>query len=58
MGDIHLRRTHSEASLPKTFKVHGMKKGPILFYFCSSNPFGKLASQSKGQVKVIKTEQQ
>ena len=28
------------------------------FYFCTSNPFGKLASQAKGQVKVIKTEQQ
>ena len=25
-GDIHLRHAHSEASLSKKFKVHGMKK--------------------------------
>ena len=30
VGDIHLRRTHREASLPEKFKVHGMKKGLIL----------------------------
>ncbi len=54
-----MRRAHSEVSLPEKFKVHGMKKGPILSsFFCSLNPFGKLASQAKGQVKVIKTEQQ
>ncbi len=38
-GDIHLRRAHSEASLPKRFKVHGMKKGPILFLFLQFKSF-------------------
>ncbi len=58
-GDIHLRCAHSEASLPKKFKVHGRKMGRKMvlscFYFCMLNPFGKLASHPKGQVKVIKT---
>ncbi len=55
---IYMRHAHSEASLSKKFLVLGVKRGTILFDFCSSIPFCKFASQSKGQVKVIKREQQ
>ena len=36
-GDIHMRRAHSEASLPKKFLVHGVKRGTILFLFLQFN---------------------
>ncbi len=42
----------------KSLRSMGWKRVLSCFYFCTSDPFGKLSSQSKGQVKVIKTEQQ
>ncbi len=42
----------------KGLRSMGWKRVLSRFYFCTSNPFGKLASQAKGQVKIIKTEQQ
>ena len=42
----------------KCLRSMGWKRVLSCFYFCSSNPFGKLASQAKDQVNVIKTEQQ
>ncbi len=41
----------------KGLRSMGWKRVLSCFNFCTSNPFGKLASQAKGQVKVIKTEQ-